>query len=60
MGIGGSIDVFAGTATMAPEFIRKSGFEWLYRLIKEPKRAKRMLDLPRFMFLTFKTKLKKK
>ena len=59
MGIGGSIDVFAGTATMAPEFIRNAGLEWLYRFIKEPKRAKRMLDLPRFMLLTYKAKLKK-
>ncbi len=54
MGIGGSIDVFAGTARLAPEFMRKAGLEWLFRLIKEPKRAKRMLDLPRFIILTFK------
>lgn len=54
MGIGGSIDVFAGTAKLAPEFMRKAGLEWLYRLIKEPKRAKRMLDLPRFILLTLK------
>ncbi|NLL95624.1 MAG: glycosyltransferase, partial [Clostridiaceae bacterium] len=30
--------------------------EWLFRLIKEPGRYKRMLDLPRFMLLTFKKK----
>ncbi|HHU90691.1 MAG TPA: WecB/TagA/CpsF family glycosyltransferase [Clostridiaceae bacterium] len=54
MGIGGSIDVFAGTAKLAPEFMRRAGLEWLYRLIKEPKRAKRMLDLPRFILLTLK------
>lgn len=54
MGIGGSIDVFAGTVKLAPEFMRKAGLEWLYRLIKEPKRAKRMLDLPRFILLTLK------
>lgn len=54
IGVGGSIDVFAGTAKLAPEFMRKAGLEWLYRLIKEPKRAKRMLDLPRFMLLTLK------
>lgn len=59
MGIGGSIDVFAGTASLAPEFIRKAGFEWLYRLLKEPSRYKRMVDLPRFMLLTFKIRLKK-
>ncbi len=57
MGIGGSIDVFAGTVKLAPEFMRKAGLEWLYRLIKEPKRAKRMLDLPRFILLTLKKKV---
>ncbi|MDD6735223.1 MAG: WecB/TagA/CpsF family glycosyltransferase [Clostridiales bacterium] len=50
MGIGGSLDVFAGTAERAPEFWCKWGLEWLYRLIKEPWRFKRMLALPKFGF----------
>lgn len=60
IGIGGSLDVLAGKAKLAPEFIRRSGFEWLYRLIKEPRRYKRMLDLPRFMLEIIKFKLKRK
>ena len=48
MGIGGSLDVFAGTALRAPEFYCKHGLEWFYRLKKEPWRAKRMLALPKF------------
>ncbi len=48
MGIGGSLDVFAGTVKRAPEFYQKHGIEWLYRLIKQPKRFVRMLDLPKF------------
>lgn len=48
MGIGGSLDVFAGTAERAPEFFCKTGLEWFYRLCKEPWRAKRMADLPKF------------
>lgn len=48
MGIGGSLDVFAGTAERAPEFYCKHGLEWFYRLKKEPWRAKRMLALPKF------------
>ncbi len=48
MGIGGSLDVFAGTAERAPEFYCKHGLEWFYRLMKEPWRAKRMLALPKF------------
>lgn len=48
MGIGGSLDVFAGTVKRAPEFFTKHGIEWLYRLMKQPSRFVRMLDLPRF------------
>ena len=48
MGIGGSLDVFAGEAERAPEIWCKLGLEWLYRLIKEPWRFKRMLALPKF------------
>lgn len=48
MGIGGSLDVFAGTAERAPEWYCKHGLEWFYRLKKEPWRAKRMLALPKF------------
>ncbi|MBQ2664809.1 MAG: WecB/TagA/CpsF family glycosyltransferase, partial [Clostridia bacterium] len=42
MGIGGSLDVFAGTVQRAPEIFCKTGMEWFYRLCKEPWRAKRM------------------
>ena len=48
MGIGGSLDVFAGTAERAPKFFCDHGIEWLYRLIKQPSRAGRMLALPKF------------
>ncbi len=48
MGIGGSLDVFAGEVERAPEVWCNLGLEWLYRLIKEPWRFKRMLALPKF------------
>ncbi|MGN1116435.1 MAG: WecB/TagA/CpsF family glycosyltransferase [Candidatus Ornithomonoglobus sp.] len=48
MGIGGSLDVFAGTVLRAPEWYCDHGLEWFYRLKKEPWRAKRMLALPKF------------
>ncbi|HEY8499440.1 MAG TPA: WecB/TagA/CpsF family glycosyltransferase [Clostridia bacterium] len=60
IGVGGSIDIFAGKASLAPEIIRKMGFEWLYRLIREPRRYKRMMDLPRFIILTYKKRIFKK
>ncbi len=50
MGIGGSLDVFAGEVKRAPEFFQKAGLEWLYRLIKQPSRFVRMLALPKFGF----------
>lgn len=54
MGIGGSIDVFAGTVQRAPDFFCKTGLEWFYRLMKEPWRAKRMMDLPKFAITVIK------
>ena len=50
MGLGGSLDVFAGTVKRAPKFFQKFGIEWLYRLIKQPSRFIRMLALPKFGF----------
>lgn len=50
MGLGGSLDVFAGTVKRAPKFFQKFGIEWLYRLIKQPSRFMRMLALPIFGF----------
>ncbi len=50
MGIGGSLDVFAGEVKRAPEAFQKLGLEWLYRLLKQPSRAIRMLALPKFGF----------
>ena len=50
-GLGGSLDVFAGNVKRAPSVFRKLGMEWLYRLIQEPRRIKRMARLPVFVFL---------
>lgn len=46
LGLGGSLDVFAGTVERAPEKWQKAGLEWAYRLLKEPKRITRMAKLP--------------
>lgn len=48
MGVGGSLDVIAGTAERAPDAWCNRGLEWLYRLIKQPSRFWRMLALPKF------------
>ncbi|WP_281883087.1 WecB/TagA/CpsF family glycosyltransferase [Paenibacillus sp. YYML68] len=48
MGVGGSFDVLSGKLKRAPVLFQKLRAEWLYRLIQEPWRYKRMLDLPKF------------
>ena len=48
-GLGGSLDVFAGTVERAPKFWCDHGLEWFYRLCKEPKRIGRMMKLPLFL-----------
>lgn len=49
MGVGGSLDVWSGALKRAPEFYRRHGLEWLYRVLQEPARYKRALKLPVFM-----------
>jgi len=38
LGIGGALPVFAGAQKRAPEWMRKSSLEWLFRLLQDPKR----------------------
>jgi N-acetylglucosaminyldiphosphoundecaprenol N-acetyl-beta-D-mannosaminyltransferase len=48
MGVGGSFDVWSGAKQRAPEWMGRFQIEWLYRLIQEPSRWRRMLALPAF------------
>lgn len=50
MGLGGVLDVYAGTVKRAPAVFQKLGLEWLYRVICQPSRLKRTLKLPKFLF----------
>ena len=56
LGLGGSLDVFAGVAQRAPEFYVKHNLEWFYRLIKNPSRIGRMMKLPLFLVHVAKEK----
>ncbi|MFY9381043.1 MAG: WecB/TagA/CpsF family glycosyltransferase [Eubacteriales bacterium] len=47
LGLGGSLDIYSGAARRAPRIFIKLGIEWLYRLLREPSRAGRMMALPR-------------
>jgi N-acetylglucosaminyldiphosphoundecaprenol N-acetyl-beta-D-mannosaminyltransferase len=49
MGVGGALDFVAGAIPRAPVWMRNLGIEWLYRLVRQPWRIKRMMRLPRFV-----------
>ena len=57
IGAGGTVDVLAGTVKRAPAFFCKFGLEWFYRLITQPWRFVRMLNLPKFLFTVIWKKL---
>ncbi len=58
IGLGGSLDGFAGTVKRAPLWMQRAGLEWLYRLVKEPRRFKRMLRLPKFLLAVIGCRLR--
>ncbi len=49
-GVGGTLDTIAGTVKRAPRIWCDYNLEWLYRLLKEPKRIQRQKLLPVFAF----------
>jgi len=51
MGLGGSFDIYGGDKKRAPKFFLNFHLEWLYRLLKEPTRINRQLNLIKFLFL---------
>ena len=59
MGIGGSMDVLSGNVKRAPKWMQKMSLEWLYRVLIQPARFKRVLALPKFM-LAVKKQAKQK
>lgn len=59
LGLGGSIDIYAGTVKRAPGIFVKSGLEWFYRFLRQPSRFARMTKLPRFVISAYKYKRRK-
>ena len=49
LGLGGSLDVFAGDVKRAPDFWCRMNLEWFYRLLHQPSRLGRMMKLPVFL-----------
>ncbi len=55
VGVGGSFDFISGKAKRAPYFLRKLGLEWLWRLLLEPWRIKRIYNATfKFLYLVVK------
>ncbi|MCK0090482.1 WecB/TagA/CpsF family glycosyltransferase [Rhodococcus sp. F64268] len=52
IGVGAAFDFLAGTVKQAPGWIRGTGFEWVYRLAREPKRLWRryLIGNPKFLY----------
>ncbi len=55
MGVGGSFDVWAGVKKRAPAWMGALQIEWLYRLLQEPHRWRRMLALPAFAWAVLRS-----
>lgn len=60
IGLGGSLDGFAGNVKRAPKWMIKLNLEWLYRLLKEPRRIGRMMRLPKFVLAVRKEARRRK
>ncbi len=56
LGVGASLDFVAGTAKRAPRWISEAGFEWLYRLLHEPRRLWRryLVRDPKFLAIVLR------
>lgn len=54
MVVGGAFDMLLGKVKRAPVWVRKLGFEWLFRLVEEPWRWKRQIKLVQFVAITLR------
>jgi len=59
MGVGGAFDFVAGVQKRAPAWLIRLNLEWLWRLIMQPWRWRRQLDLPRFVWRVIRSKAEK-
>lgn len=58
-GVGGAFDYLSGRVPRAPRLVRRLGFEWLYRLIRQPWRWRRQLALPAFVVLVLLERIRR-
>ena len=58
IGVGGTFDVMAGGMKRAPKWMQRAKLEWLFRAILQPKRAGRLIALPKFVLKVHSSKQK--
>ncbi len=58
IGVGGTFDVMAGVMKRAPKWMQKAKLEWLFRAMLQPKRAGRLIALPKFVLKVHSSKQK--
>jgi N-acetylglucosaminyldiphosphoundecaprenol N-acetyl-beta-D-mannosaminyltransferase len=56
IGVGGAFEILAGTKRGAPGFVRDFGVEWLFRMLQDPLRIKKIPDLVKFGYFMLKLK----
>lgn len=56
LGIGGTLDTIVGKVKRAPKPFQRLGLEWLYRLLRQPSRARRQATLPLFVWYVLREK----
>ncbi|HOV51176.1 MAG TPA: WecB/TagA/CpsF family glycosyltransferase, partial [Candidatus Cryosericum sp.] len=57
IGVGGTFDVWSGLVKRAPVMIQRTGTEWLYRLVVQPSRIRRVGSIFYFMFRVLERRL---
>jgi len=60
VGVGGSLDYLAGAAKPPPGAVHAIGLEWLWRLVRDPKRWRRQRVLPRFVVLVLLARMRRR
>ena len=56
MGLGGCLDVWSGEKKRAPAIFRRTGTEWLFRALREPRRFSSLLRAPLFFCAVLTTR----
>ena len=54
IGVGGTFDVYSGRVKRAPVWMQRLNLEWLYRLLKNPRKIGKVMTLPKFVLMTLR------